>query len=81
MSSWYPQLTKLRDQGWRVAVHNDYNDVTKDGTVRLQTFWVLTHPSGVFVKGEGPTDETAVLECVRKARELEAKLKELEQTP
>ena len=70
MSSWYPQLTKLRAQGWHVAVHNDY-DIVIAGTKVTHTFWLLTHPSGVYVKGEGPTDESAILSCLRKVGELE----------
>jgi hypothetical protein len=48
-------LRRLRAAGWRVAVHNDY---------RLRgrhfTFWLLTHGSGRFVKGEGRTDAEAL---------------------
>lgn len=48
----------LRAEGWSVAVHNDY----RVGNVR-QTFWLLTHPSGRWVKGEGLTDEEALDQC------------------
>ncbi len=45
----------LRAQGWAVAVHNDYR---QDGAAR--TFWLLTHASGRWVKGEGRTDAEAL---------------------
>lgn len=64
--SWYRTLTEMRQNGWTVAVHNDYSI---NGSQR--TFWLLTHvPSGLFVKGEGETDEVAVLECARQARQV-----------
>lgn len=53
-------LALLRGAGWQVAVHNDYR---QDG--KLQTFWLLTHPDGRFVKGEGDTDEVALAECAK----------------
>jgi hypothetical protein len=45
-----------------VAVHNDY---WLNG--KFMTFWLFTHPTGVFVKGEAETDEEALRECERKA--------------
>jgi len=45
----------LRADGWSVAVHNDYRI---DG--RACTFWLLTHPDGRYVKGEGSTDAEAL---------------------
>lgn len=45
----------LRVRGWAVAVHNDY----RVGD-RLYTFWLLTHPEGMYVKGEGSTDAAAL---------------------
>lgn len=58
-------LAVLRANGWVVAVHNDYrlND-------RLMTFWLFTHHSGLFIKGEGLTDAEALEQCDRRAREL-----------
>lgn len=50
----------LRDNGWMVAVHNDYK---QDG--RPHTFWLLVR-DGRAVKGEGPTDSHA-LNQIRKA--------------
>lgn len=44
----------IRKEGWSVAVHNDY----WLGKIRM-TFWLFTHPSGRFVRGEGRTDESA----------------------
>ncbi len=50
----------LRAAGWSVGIHNDY---------RLKgvphTFWLLTHPTGRFLKGEGRTDAEA-LDQIRK---------------
>lgn len=48
----------LRGLGYSVAVHNDYRQ--NGGNY---TFWLLTHPDGHYVKGEGATDETALQEC------------------
>lgn len=49
-------LAWLRQNGWMVAVHNDYR---QNGV--LSTFWLFTHQeSGRFVKGEGLTDDEAV---------------------
>lgn len=48
-------LPVLRAQGWSVAAHNDYR---LNG--ESYTFWLLTHPSGRYVKGEGRTDEEAL---------------------
>jgi hypothetical protein len=50
-----PLPDDLRAQGFAVAVHNDYrlNGVP-------MTFWLLTHPDGRYVKGEGKTDAEAL---------------------
>jgi len=48
----------MREQGWSVAVHNDYRLNGED-----HTFWLWTHPSGRFVKGEGRTDQEALKQC------------------
>ena len=53
------QLEALRDRGWMVAVHNDYRLSGK-----LMTFWLFTHPSGRWIKGEGETDAEALLQCL-----------------
>jgi len=58
MSAW-ETLQRLRAQGWRVAVHNDY---MLDGV--LHTFWGMTR-GHVFVRGEGKTDAAALEEVVR----------------
>ena len=58
-----PLLAQLRADGWRVGVHNDY---VLNG--ELMTFWMLTHPCGVYVKGEGATDLIALNECAEQAR-------------
>lgn len=68
---WYRTLTELRMSGWSVAVHNDYFDRTSQ---KHMTFWLLTKPvSGVgmvAVKGEGETDELAIMACAEQVRAL-----------
>ena len=53
-------LADIRSRHWSVAVHNDYR---LNGV--YYTFWLLTHPSGRWVKGEGETDLAALTECQR----------------
>ncbi len=48
-------LGRLRAGGWTVGVHNDY----RLGGV-AHTFWLMTHPDGTFLKGEGATDAEAL---------------------
>jgi len=55
-------LKELRDAGWAVGVHNDY---VIDG--RAMTFWLLTHRSGLYVKGEAATDRDALTICAQEA--------------
>ena len=61
---------KLRGEmfaaGWMVGVHNDY----RLGGV-FHTFWLFTHPSGHYVKGEGKTYRKALAEAVAAKRQLE----------
>lgn len=45
----------LKELGWSVGVHNDYTLNGED-----HTFWLFTHPSGRFVRGEGRTDAEAL---------------------
>ena len=52
-------LGDLRRAGWRVAVHNDYS---YKGTVF--TFWLFTHATGVFSRGEGSTDLEALRQVI-----------------
>lgn len=52
-------LNELRAQGWTVAVHNDYRLGGEP-----HTFWLLTHPSGRWIKGEGRTDDEALAQCL-----------------
>lgn len=54
------KLRYLRSLGWAVAVHNDYK---MKGTA--MTFWLFTHASGRFIKGEGATDDVALDECLK----------------
>ena len=58
-------LIGLRSQGWMVAVHNDYWQGGK-----LMTFWLLTHPQGFWVKGEGETDRDALDQCAQAAIDI-----------
>jgi len=55
-------LTSIRAAGWMVGAHNDYriNGVP-------MTFWLFTHPSGQWVKGEGMTDLQALEEAAHEA--------------
>lgn len=56
-------LTLLRDAGWMAAAHNDsiHDNV-------FHTFWLFTHQSGRFLKGEGRTDHEAVSLILAQAR-------------
>ena len=45
----------IRKSDWSVGIHNDYYVKGK-----FHTFWLFTHPSGKFVKGEGRTDREAL---------------------
>lgn len=58
-------LTTLRAAGWRVGVHNDYRINGED-----MTFWLLTHPAGLYVKGEGKTDIEALNQCAAQAKHI-----------
>lgn len=51
-------LRWMRQAGWRVAVHNDYE---QNG--QTHTFWLLTNPGKTYVKGEGLTDQEALQQC------------------
>jgi hypothetical protein len=64
-------LKRLRDAGWMVAVHNDYR---LNG--QFHTFWLFTHASGVWAKGEGLSDEDAL-----KAVELETNTRRVSHRP
>lgn len=58
-------LSQLHVNGWRVAIHNDYE---QDG--KLYTFWLLTNRDiGIFVKGEGASNESALAAAVQEANE------------
>lgn len=52
-------LHKLRVKGWMVAVHNDYR--LKGETFM---FYLFTHPSGLWAKGEGRSDMEAIEEAM-----------------
>lgn len=75
MTSDRPPLEILRSQGWVVAAHNDYR---LNG--EMFTFWLFTHPDGIWCKGEGSTDTEALeglparaYELLRKYGDLRAK--------
>lgn len=57
-------LADMRGNGWAVAAHNDY---TMSGN--SMTFWLFTHPTGVWVQGEALDDRAAVLIARRQAQE------------
>ena len=57
------RLLDLRRAGWSVAVHNDYRQ--DDAPM---TFWLLTHPDGRWVKGEGLSDAYALEQAFKAAR-------------
>lgn len=61
-------LDELRSAGWVVAIHNDYRQNGK-----LYTFWLMTHPNGQYLKGEGKTDCEALLQIaeLRQKKERE----------
>ena len=64
-------VTQLRRGGWRVAVHNDYE---QDG--KRLTFWLWTHPKrGIFVKGEGYTDEDALNQVLNEVERVSPGIK------
>lgn len=56
----------LRAKGWSVAVHNDYRVAGQ-----AYTFWLMTHSSGRWLKGEGTTDAIA-LDQIREVLAKEA---------
>ena len=59
-------LEVLRKNGWRVAIHNDYNQQGEPWT-----FWLMTHAGTKrFVIGEGLTDELALERCKEQAADM-----------
>lgn len=60
-------LKQLRDAGWRVAIHNDYEIEQSGYSGRLMTRWLFTHPNGEYVTGEASTDLGALRLCAIKA--------------
>lgn len=56
-------LARLRGEGWSVAVHNDFYRLNGEA----HTFWLLIHPSGRWVRGEGRTDDEALAAVSRSA--------------
>lgn len=67
-----PPLETLRLGGWVVAVHNDYK---QDG--KPHTFWLFTHPCGLWIKGEGETDEKALEKLPAEAHQKILKFEKL----
>ena len=64
----WEMLKTLRDEGWMVAVHNDYRLNGK-----TMTFWLFTRADGRWIKGEGETDAEALSQTLasRPAHEME----------
>ncbi len=68
-------LAQLRQAGWSVAIHNDYNAADDDG--QPWTFWLMTRPMhqnddvAFAIKGEGRTDEGALVQCLVSAARVE----------
>lgn len=65
------RLEWIRDRGWMVAIHNDYQYQGK-----IYTFWLFTKISGYsfFVKSEGcDGDSTVVGRCMKRIKNLERK--------
>lgn len=60
-------LNRIRKAGWAVAVHNDYNLNGKK-----HTFWLFTHPSGVWAKGEGRSDRRALAAAEAQMKERQS---------
>lgn len=59
----------MREYGWSVAVHNDYIQDSQ-----RMTFYLFTHPSGQFVKSEGPLDLNALSQCVKQMFDIERRI-------
>lgn len=58
-------LQAIRGKGWSVAAHNDY----KVGSVTF-TFWLFTKDI-FYAKGEGTTDQMALLEASMRIKKVE----------
>lgn len=66
------RLAWMRNNGWMVAIHNDYMQNGKQFA-----FWLFTRKCGTdcgeFVKGESQfSDKEAIGLCIDKARSLDA---------
>lgn len=59
-------LTWMRKNGWVVACHNDY---TQNG--KPMTFWGFSK-GNLWVRGEGRTDEAALLQAKNAAKNVTA---------
>ena len=66
-------LTRIRRAGWSVAVHNDYNLNGKK-----HTFWLFTHPSGLWAKGEGRSDRRALAAAEAQIKERNSVREQIE---
>ena len=51
-----PILDRLRQEGWSVASHFDV--IAPNG--KSTSVWLLIHPCGVYLRGEGATDSEAI---------------------
>ena len=70
----------LLGEGGLVAVHNHYRLEGK-----RHSFWLFTHPDGIWIKGEGLNDEDALnglpalaYEKLKEHREAHEALKQIE---
>lgn len=61
-------LEGLRGRGWRVAVHNDYQECG-----RAHTFWLFTSIHGPwFAQGESTEDVYALMQVLDRVNAIEA---------
>ena len=67
-SSLRARLEALREDGWTVAVHNDYRQNGK-----AKTFWLMVKGE-TALKGEGDTDDEALGQIARRVALLAPEL-------
>lgn len=59
-------LSRMRELGWLVAIHNDYVQGGK-----VHAFWLFTRRAdGRFVKGEGVGDTAGLIACLESAERI-----------
>jgi hypothetical protein len=57
-------LELFRANGWSIAAHNDYQQDKK-----YYTFYLFTHSTGIWCKGEAEDDLTALAQAWQQARQ------------